>query len=868
MDMEAEQEDETAAAGAAGAPRVVVGVDFGTTFSGFAFCLKSDPGTVHSFYEWPNQAKGGSKPYCKTQTSLLYLVKKGSRGREAASLRDSDYELKSWGWSAQVDYLEALQAASKRAAAKAEEEEGRHDQQQQEEEEVEEVGYLVKRFKVRLATRQPPPKPKPVWGGGKQERPDVMMPGSDDDYWGRRGGGGGAGSAMRMIRRVSAVRMMTRRILGARGRHSCSSPMARSAAVMNNNRQQQQQCGGGGGAVGEELEAAAGPRWVWPHGAGCNKPGGDSEEQQQQSRDESKPSGADHRQDDDDTDEYESQLPPGLSVERAITDYLARLADFIMEHLQATYGKAVTRRDVQWCLTVPAMWDDRAKHHMRSCAERAGMVAGLFCPAERAGEASPHPLRIVLESEAASVYCVAKAKVAVRLERGAQFLVADVGGGTADIVVHVKQQQQEPEEEQQSGLGRGLEIHEARQSTGGLCGGSRVDANFLDFLARRIGCFRAYVSGNPMVVPVLLRRWEEIKCTFDGSSAAWDQCVEFEVPRKLAAAWEAYDARQAQLVSVQQQQVQQVVVPQQQQSGSARRHQHQQQQCNSTTKTTSYDEVSITCAEMKAIFDPVIDDILSLIRAHMSPPPQPPDTTNNTKNNTTNSIKVLMAVGGFSASPYLRRRLKGAFGLQVEDLIFPPDPGSAICQGAVIMGAAPAHSIITSRVARRSYGIATFRAPSAADPPGSRVLCDGRLRCRDGFHVFVRRGDRLGVHHCVRQSYAPALDDQRGIRFDLFSSPAPSPPAYVTDPGVRLEGSFLFDISHDPDGLGKRRNVVISMYFGRSCIEVRAQRLNFGDVRERVRLRPLMEDDDGLDVVKPQAAAAASGELQMLIPIT
>lgn len=52
--------------------KLVVGLDFGTTFSGFAYALRADLDKVYTFYDWPMQSEGGGLAYCKTQTSLLY----------------------------------------------------------------------------------------------------------------------------------------------------------------------------------------------------------------------------------------------------------------------------------------------------------------------------------------------------------------------------------------------------------------------------------------------------------------------------------------------------------------------------------------------------------------------------------------------------------------------------------------------------------------------------------------------------------------------------------------------------------------------------------------------------------------------------
>lgn len=103
---------------------VEVGLDFGITFSGYAYCHKDDPGKIFMFYEWPEQARGGGQPYCKTQTSLLY-----------ASDAEGNLQLKSWGWPASVEYQKAMSPAAKSS----------HDS------DPHKLGHLVKLFKLTLA---------------------------------------------------------------------------------------------------------------------------------------------------------------------------------------------------------------------------------------------------------------------------------------------------------------------------------------------------------------------------------------------------------------------------------------------------------------------------------------------------------------------------------------------------------------------------------------------------------------------------------------------------------------------------------------------------------------------------------------------
>lgn len=125
-------------------------------------------------------------------------------------------------------------------------------------------------------------------------------------------------------------------------------------------------------------------------------------------------------------------LPAKLTTRIVITDYLRELSKYCMNVLQRAYGERWSMRDVQWCLTVPAMWDDHAKQLMRTCAEDAGLV-------QKSGSSSggsPHTLRIVLEPEAASIYCLTTFKNQLSIQEGEKFMTADLGGGTADIVIH------------------------------------------------------------------------------------------------------------------------------------------------------------------------------------------------------------------------------------------------------------------------------------------------------------------------------------------------------------------------------------------------------------------------------------------------
>ena len=72
----------------------------------------------------------------------------------------------------------------------------------------------------------------------------------------------------------------------------------------------------------------------------------------------------------------------------------------------------------RYCLTVPAMWSDRAKALMRESAIRAGLI-----------KEADHRDRLMLisEPEAAAIYCERKCEQ-FNLKGGDKFMICDAGG--------------------------------------------------------------------------------------------------------------------------------------------------------------------------------------------------------------------------------------------------------------------------------------------------------------------------------------------------------------------------------------------------------------------------------------------------------
>ena len=79
---------------------VVVGLDFGTTFSGFAFAHITDPEQVFTFLDYPTSG-GGKLTDCKTLTASYYKNNGGT------------WQFRSWSYPARAEYAHDLQAMRK-----------------------------------------------------------------------------------------------------------------------------------------------------------------------------------------------------------------------------------------------------------------------------------------------------------------------------------------------------------------------------------------------------------------------------------------------------------------------------------------------------------------------------------------------------------------------------------------------------------------------------------------------------------------------------------------------------------------------------------------------------------------------------------
>ncbi|KAG0075056.1 hypothetical protein BGZ90_010237 [Linnemannia elongata] len=193
-----------------------------------------------------------------------------------------------------------------------------------------------------------------------------------------------------------------------------------------------------------------------------------------------------------------ADLPPWkspITVPDAIADYLKAFHEYAAGEIEQQLGKRYTRERFRYCLTVPAMWSDKAKGVMR----RAAIQAGLINKNDKEDR-----LMLVSEPEAAALYCERSCNE-YDLKHGDRFLICDAGGGTVDLIVY---------DIAESAEGRNLS--EVTKGHGATCGSMLIDLNFGNLLIKKFTMQGAKIQDD-VTIPNLVEKFAfALKPLFNG----------------------------------------------------------------------------------------------------------------------------------------------------------------------------------------------------------------------------------------------------------------------------------------------------------------------------------------------------------------
>ena len=193
--------------------------------------------------------------------------------------------------------------------------------------------------------------------------------------------------------------------------------------------------------------------------------------------------------------EIQTQLQKsGRDAVTVVTDYLREINKHTKDELVKRYGSTfVADTEIQWVLTVPAIWSDAAKDATLSAARRAGIGPTLS---------------LISEPEAAAVYTL-QSMHAHQLTVGANYVVCDAGGGTVDLISY-EIKSTNP-----------LRVEESVEGSGACCGGAVLNAQFEKFIRKKMTdtAFDKFCGDKPKAWVSALNYFENyVKRNYDPSN--------------------------------------------------------------------------------------------------------------------------------------------------------------------------------------------------------------------------------------------------------------------------------------------------------------------------------------------------------------
>ncbi|OWF52451.1 heat shock 70 kDa protein 12A-like [Mizuhopecten yessoensis] len=449
-----------------------------------------------------------------------------------------------------------------------------------------------------------------------------------------------------------------------------------------------------------------------------------------------------------------------MSAMKVFTCSIRFLKDHLLDMCKLR-GVGIDMSEIRWILTMPAIWNDRAKQFMRECAEQAGI---------------PGPQLILsLEAEAAALFCkylplsemaVGKAGNVSVFKPGAKYLVLDVGGGTVDITVHEVQDD--------------LRLKELYMANGGEWGGTMVDSEFIKLLSEILGdnVVENFKKNNQADFLDLQRTFEAKKRTISSTKEAK---ITFILPISLLDTFNQINPKLNLTEKI---------------KANSKFHKN---------LTWKMDKMRLNAELAKELFSKsvkrIVDHVIDLLHK--------PEIEH---------VQAILLVGGYSECPLLQEAITKEF--PKKRLVIPQEAGLAVLKGAVVNG----HELeaVTERISRLTYGVGTNMPFNPGTHEESRKFKDddGKDLCRGCFCAHVRYGESVPVGLTGRcERYWVMESDQTELPVYIYTTKN-SNPKYIDEEGCEIIGEVIVEMKNTERGL--QRGVDVEFTFGGAEIEVTA----------------------------------------------
>ncbi|XP_061186261.1 heat shock 70 kDa protein 12A-like [Saccostrea echinata] len=405
-----------------------------------------------------------------------------------------------------------------------------------------------------------------------------------------------------------------------------------------------------------------------------------------------------------------------------------------LKALVSVRGLDFKEDDIQYVLTIPAIWSDVAKQIMRESANFAGIKCQNLELAYEPEVAALHCRSIPLEN-----LCGSSNSLQEMLQPGRKFAVLDLGGGTADMTV-----------EQNTLDGR---LKHVLKASGGLWGGNRVNEEFCSYISEAIGqdIFNTFMTENICDFLYLNGQFETKKRHVTKHST--DKII-MHLPVTLS---ETYTEKSGKLLA-------------------------------KTIKNTIYSKdidvnrgkIEISAEKVRSFFTKTVQGIVDHVRMVMSKPE-------------CKDIKHILMVGGFSESPLVVEEIRAQF--PTKKVINPVDSSLSVLKGAVLFGFNT--EVVTARACPLTYGISLYDSFDKTKHDISKSVMMGKERVVLGcfekiftIDEIVDVGTKRSIN--VYESYKgqPEALRKTNKEIEIFSSSEPNP-LYVTELNCSRHGRII-----------------------------------------------------------------------------
>jgi len=466
---------------------------------------------------------------------------------------------------------------------------------------------------------------------------------------------------------------------------------------------------------------------------------------------------------------------------------------FAKNGISKTLDKDNPIKDIQWILTVPAIWSERAKHKMERWAQQAGLIdRNIF-----------KHLRIVYEPDCASISCQYEAadEDEKSFQPGERYILIDAGGGTVDIACH---QVKAP-----------FEMEEIYHPTGGPWGSDYIDDEFDKLLDEVFGqgAVDTFRSTYPANYTTIRDNFRKQKMNFYNKPDAEFLKVELTMDFKTEIA--AYSPEKFHVVASKDDDFESIVSNSRPYGLEAGKHLQCKDDALLISKTIWRKHL------FDKVIDPMIDHVKSLIKKVDMIKAKGDDDVPK-------KLTYLCIAGGLASSRYFQHRVHEAFGKGSEynlSIRVPRRPILSVIDGALRLGLRP--NYIKTRRVKYTYGIAVDRSEKNVEKIKDKLPANyieensythpntHKRTVRNLFSAFIKKNDAVDLDEAIEKKYRRFHKNEKTSKISIYYSPKEEP--YYIEKNQQPLASVTITFPDEYQGLP----FIVQFFFGETQIRAK-----------------------------------------------